>query len=212
MSVRHALLALLSPGPATTYQLRKDFDRATGEVWPLNIGQASATLARLERDELIRREEGAPGAADGAVPTAGDWHLTDAGREELAAWWGSAVPRSEPERHELVMKLALAVTVPGVDVPSLLQTQRSASLSALHEVTRARRSVPQEDLAAALVLDHHIFAIEAEVRWIDDIEGTLERDRRRGAESEAGASREDRGSAAVTDRPARGAGRAGARR
>ncbi|MCL6423540.1 PadR family transcriptional regulator [Brachybacterium sp. JHP9] len=175
MSVRHALLALLSAGPATTYQLRKDFDLATGAVWPLNIGQASATLARLERDGMIRREDNPGASADGGTATAGDWHLSAAGREELAAWWGSAVPRSEPERHELVMKLALAVTVPGVDVPSLLQTQRSASLSALHEVTRARRSVPPEDLAAALVLDHHIFAIEAEIRWIDDVEGTLAR-------------------------------------
>ena len=50
MSVRHALLALLSEGPKYGLQLRDEFEQRTGEVWPLNVGQVYTTLQRLERD------------------------------------------------------------------------------------------------------------------------------------------------------------------
>lgn len=170
MSIHHAMLALLSAGPATTYQLRKAFDEATGQVRPLNIGQASTTLSRLERDgRIVRSQE------DADASTAGLWSLTDQGRAELALWWASAVERSQPDRQELVVKFALAVTVPGIDVASLLQTQRTATLSALHEAARVRRGIDEHDLAAALVLEHHLVSLEAELRWLDDIEGTLQK-------------------------------------
>ena len=41
MSVRHALLALLSEGPKYGLQLRHEFEERTGEVWPLNVGTLS---------------------------------------------------------------------------------------------------------------------------------------------------------------------------
>jgi len=46
MSVRHALLALLSEGPKYGLQLREEFEARTGEVWPLNVGQVYTTLQR----------------------------------------------------------------------------------------------------------------------------------------------------------------------
>ena len=56
MSVRHALLALLSEGPKYGLQLRQEFEQGTGEVWPLNVGQVYKTLGRLERDGLAESE------------------------------------------------------------------------------------------------------------------------------------------------------------
>jgi DNA-binding PadR family transcriptional regulator len=52
MSVRHAMLALLSEGPKYGLRLREEFEDRTGEVWPLNVGQVYTTLQRLERDGL----------------------------------------------------------------------------------------------------------------------------------------------------------------
>ncbi len=57
MSVRHALLALLSEGPKYGLQLRQEFEARTGEVWPLNVGQVYTTLQRLERDGLVASDE-----------------------------------------------------------------------------------------------------------------------------------------------------------
>src|SRR5947207_1083293 len=66
MSVRHALLALLSEGPKYGLQLREEFEAGTGEVWPLNVGQVYTTLQRLERDGLVEA------AADGRIKRAAD--------------------------------------------------------------------------------------------------------------------------------------------
>ncbi len=214
MSVKHALLALLSAGDASTYQLRKDFESSTGSTWPLNIGQVSTTLGRLERDGLVVRHEAAlaqtalaetapsrtgstrSGSALGSSEVAA-WSLTEAGRAELVRWWNAPVLRRHPERDELIIKLALATTAPGVDVAALVQRQRQASQAALHEITRARRAA-DEDLAASLVLDHHVYALEAELRWLDDVEGRLAQARRL-SPGTSGSAATDRTTA---DRPA----------
>ena len=109
MSVRQALLALLEQGPMYGYQLRSEFERRTGSTWPLNVGQVYTTLTRLERDGLVA-ESGDDG--EGHVV----YRVTDAGRDEVATWFTTPVERTQPPRDELAIKLALAVTVPGVDV------------------------------------------------------------------------------------------------
>jgi DNA-binding PadR family transcriptional regulator len=173
MSVRQALLALLEQGPMYGYQLRSEFERRTGATWPLNVGQVYTTLTRLERDGLVA-EDGADG--EGHVV----YRVTDAGREEVAAWFTTPVERTQPPRDELAIKLALAVTVPGVDVGSVIQQQRSATMAALQDYTRLKRgrtTDPQEpaDMAWTLVLDSLVFAAEAEVRWLDHCEARLRR-------------------------------------
>jgi DNA-binding PadR family transcriptional regulator len=166
MSVKHALLALLEQEPMYGYQLRAAFEERTAETWPLNIGQVYTTLSRLERDGLV---EGGETDADGHQI----YQLTEAGRAEVAEWFGTAVPRTQPPREELAIKVALAVTSPGLDVASVLQRQRSATMSALQGYTRAKRQTA--DLAHALVLDSLIFTAEAEIRWLDHCEAQLRR-------------------------------------
>ncbi len=74
MSVRHALLALLSEGSKYGLQLRQEFEARTGEVWPLNVGQVYLTLQRLERDGLIESERRGPSrSAEGVPHHAGRW-------------------------------------------------------------------------------------------------------------------------------------------
>jgi DNA-binding PadR family transcriptional regulator len=173
MSVRNALLALLEQGPMYGYQLRAEFERRTGATWPLNVGQVYTTLTRLERDGLVA-ESGADG--EGHVI----YQVTEAGRDEVAAWFTTPVERTQPPRDELAIKLALAVTVPGVDVGTVIQQQRSATIAALQDYTRlkrARASDPQDpaDMAWSLVLESLVFSAEAEVRWLDHCEARLRR-------------------------------------
>jgi DNA-binding PadR family transcriptional regulator len=173
MSVRQALLALLEQGPMYGYQLRAEFERRTGSTWPLNIGQVYTTLTRLERDGLVA-EDGADG--EGHVV----YRVTEAGRDEVATWFTTPVERTQPPRDELAIKLALAVTVPGVDVGSVIQQQRSATIAALQDYTRLKRARPTNledpaDMAWSLVLDSLVFAAEAEVRWLDHCEARLRR-------------------------------------
>src|SRR2546429_644338 len=80
MSVRHALLALLSEGPKYGLQLRQEFEAKTGEVWPLNVGQVYTTLQRLERDGLVESDD-----AESDGPQKG-FRITPAGQGELMEW------------------------------------------------------------------------------------------------------------------------------
>src|SRR3954466_662064 len=102
MSVRHALLALLSEGPKYGLQLRQEFEAGTGEVWPLNVGQVYTTLQRLERDGLVEAEDGEDGPQRA-------YHLTDEGHDELDAWLRTPPDMSSPPRDELVIKVLVAL-------------------------------------------------------------------------------------------------------
>jgi DNA-binding PadR family transcriptional regulator len=165
------LLALLEQGPRYGYQLRAEFEHRTGGAWPLNVGQVYTTLARLERDGLV---EGHGADGEGHVMYA----VTEHGRDEVVSWFTSPVSRTQPPREELAIKLALAVSVPGIDVGTVIQQQRTATMKALQDYTRLKRrstgDEPQE-LAWGLVLDSLVFTAEAEIRWLDHCEARLRR-------------------------------------
>jgi DNA-binding PadR family transcriptional regulator len=179
MSVRQAMLALLHEAPRHGYQLRAEFEQRTGGTWPLNVGQVYTTLQRLERDGLVETLHGGEDldARSGQVM----YGLTDAGRGEVSEWFTTPVPRTQPPRDELAIKLAIAVTLPGVDVGTMIQQQRSATMAAMQDYTRLKRSgrasSPDEsgDLAWSLVLDSLVFDAEAEIRWLDHCEARLRR-------------------------------------
>ncbi len=177
MSVRQSLLAILDQGPCYGYQLRSEFDRRTGSTWPLNVGQIYNTLDRLERDGLVEKAE----SEDTDTESSGQiyYRITDAGSAEVAGWLGSPVERSAAARDELAIKLAIAVTLPGVDIARVIQVQRTATLQNLQELTKTKNasSDPEtsEDLAWLLVVDSLIFQAEAEVRWLDHSEARLKR-------------------------------------
>ena len=165
MSIKHGLLALLSRGPMYGYQLRTEFETSTGSTWPLNVGQVYTTLTRLERDGLVSGE-GEPDADGRQV-----YALTPDGRAEVTAWFATPVTVKERPRDELAIKLAMAVTTPGVDVPLVVQTQRTATLRSLQELTRLKAHADDvADAAWLLVLESMIFSAEAEVRWLDHCE------------------------------------------
>jgi DNA-binding PadR family transcriptional regulator len=172
VSIRLGLLALLEQGPMYGYQLRSEFETRTGATWPLNVGQVYTTLSRLERDGLV--EAGGQDDEGHAV-----YRITAAGRAEVLDWFSTPVSRTSPPRDELAIKLAMAVTVPGVDVRAVVQGQRTATLRALQDYTRLKAGAgatgDPHDLAWLLVLDSLVFAAEAEVRWLDHCEARLAR-------------------------------------
>jgi DNA-binding PadR family transcriptional regulator len=169
MSVRYGLLALLERGTMYGYQLRVAFEESTGGTWPLNIGQVYSTLSRLERDGLVAA---LPESEAGQRP----YQITTTGRADLAQWFATPVSRGDRPRDELAIKLALALTTPGVGVRAVVQTQRTATVRMLQEYTRLKsRGDEPVDLSWRLVLDAMLFQAEAEVRWLDHCEASLVR-------------------------------------
>jgi DNA-binding PadR family transcriptional regulator len=195
MSVRHALLALLSEGPKYGLQLREEFEARTGEVWPLNVGQVYTTLQRLERDGLVETAgpagaaaAGGTGTGEGAPPAEHDapgapqkaYRITPAGSAELSQWLRVPPDLSSPPRDELVMKVLVAITVPGTDVHEIIQAHRTYLVQLMQEWTRLKEDSGGSDLAFSLVVDAELFRLDSVVRWLDAADGRLRRARAEG--------------------------------
>lgn len=169
MSVRHALLALLSEGPKYGLQLRQEFEDRTGEVWPLNVGQVYTTLQRLERDGLVESDEG---TEDGPQKA---FRITSEGEGELEAWLRTPPDLSSPPRDELVIKVLIATRLPGVDVHEVVQAHRRYLVELMQEWTRLKEYSGDRDLEFALVVDAELFRLDSVVRWLDAADGRIKR-------------------------------------
>src|SRR6476661_6464609 len=165
VSIRHALLALLSDGPSYGWKMRQEFEARTGEVWPVN-GQVYTTLQRLERDGLIESDEG---DADGAQRR---FQLTAHGRTELNRWLQTPPDLSAPLREDLVVKVMVALGIPGIDARALLQVHRRHLLEIMRDYARVKDASPA-DVNLAMVADAEMFRLEAQVRWLDSVESRL---------------------------------------
>ncbi|WP_293768579.1 PadR family transcriptional regulator [uncultured Corynebacterium sp.] len=167
MSIKHTLLAELTRGPATASALQHSFAVAMDELWPLNIGQVAQTLTRLERDGLVERS----GTTTGPTGRKAELYaITSAGRAELDSWWTTAIARPANDRDELVMKVALAAQRPDVNLLTVLDNQRFATLQAVRELTAVARTLPHTRSAQRLAAEHQIFTLEAQLRWLDRVE------------------------------------------
>ena len=161
MSIRHALLALLSEGPKYGLQLRQEFESRTGEVWPLNVGQVYTTLQRLERDGLVETD---PASDEG--PQRG-FRITAAGGRELAQWLQTPPDTVPPPRDELLIKVVVALRVPGVDVGDLLQVHRRYLVELMQQYTNVKAEAAEDEVGLVLVVDAELFRLEGVVRWLD---------------------------------------------
>ena len=171
MSVPHALLALLSEGPKYGLQLRQEFEARTGEVWPLNVGQVYTTLQRLERDGLVESDDtGQDGPQKG-------FRITLQGEEELAGWLRTPPDLSAPPRDELVIKVLVALRVPGTDVHQVIQVHRRYVVELMQQWTRIKDDAGAGDVSLGLAVDAELFRLDAVVRWLDAADGRLKRAR-----------------------------------
>ncbi len=172
MAVREGLLALLVDGPRHGYQLKTEFEQATGKVWPLNVGQVYTTLDRLERDGLVHVDD----SDDQKL-----YRITGDGRDALGAWW-TAVPVDEPPpRDELMLKVLMAIDHGPKHALEVITHHRSALLALLQ---RRRREARSEDtgLAGELVADALVVRAEADLRWLDRCEARITKQGTRGKE------------------------------
>jgi DNA-binding PadR family transcriptional regulator len=169
MSIPHALLALLSEGPKYGLQLRQEFEAGTGDVWPLNVGQVYTTLQRLERDGLVESDD-----TEETGPQKG-FRITEAGEQELSSWLHTPPDLSLPPRDELVIKVLVALRVPGVDIREVIQVHRRYVIEVMQQWTHLKENEADFDLNFALVVDAELYRLDGVVRWLDTADGRLKR-------------------------------------
>ena len=159
MSVPLTLLGLLERQPSHGYDLKRDYDAFFGRGRPLPFGQVYATLGRLARDGKVVVGDVGPGEG----PDRKRYVITELGATEVETWLTQPV---EPEPHLQTVLFAKVVLALMLDRPAeeYLDTQRAAHLSRMRELTEIRRT---GSLVDALLADHGLFHLEADLRWID---------------------------------------------
>jgi len=159
VTVPFTLLGLLEREPSHGYDLKRDYDAYFGRGKPLPFGQVYATLGRLARDGKVAAGETEPGAG----PDRRRYAITERGAGEFDAWLAEPI---EPEPHlqtVLFSKVVLALML-GRPAEAYLDTQRAAHVQRMRELTDVKRA---GGLMDALLADHGLFHLEADLRWID---------------------------------------------
>ena len=163
MTVRNALLAILTIAPSYGLQLAGEFRRRTGGAETIADAQVYTTLGRLERDELIAA---LPKDSSGKAR----YQLTEAGREEASAWLAAPVPQDAPgARDELALKVTLAATLPGVDWRRLITAQAALARREL----AALLDSAADDVLSDVVLARRRSSLQAELDWLAEARSRL---------------------------------------
>lgn len=164
---------MLADEPKHGYQLKAEFDEATGSAWPLNVGQVYTTLQRLERDGFV--EAAGEADDDGRLP----FTITDSGRGELADWFHTPVAAALTSRDEVSMKVMLAIATGQAPTLDVVAGQRVAAMATLQSLTKMKADGSRpggehgDSLAWRLHLDRMVLLVEAELKWLDLAEQRL---------------------------------------
>ncbi|OCG73275.1 PadR family transcriptional regulator [Microbacterium sediminis] len=169
MSLTNAVLGLLDLAPMSGYDLKKSFDNSVAHFWAADQAQIYRTLAKLVDDGAVEvtviPQEGRPDRRE--------HRITEAGRRALSAWLASPLD-DERDRDPFLARVFFAGRE-GPEVARDLLRQRRALAEAR---LAALRAIPQPDgsLAERLrgaTLRHGLRHLEAELAWLDEVEGEL---------------------------------------
>jgi DNA-binding PadR family transcriptional regulator len=153
------LLGLLDREPSHGYDLKRDYDTYFSRGRPLPFGQVYATLARLARDGKAIAGEAEPGAG----PDRKRYAITETGKSEVEAWLTEPIPAEPYLQTDLFVKVVLSLML-GRPAEEYLDAQRAAHLRRMRELTELKQ---HDSLVDALLADHGLFHLDADLRWID---------------------------------------------
>jgi DNA-binding PadR family transcriptional regulator len=159
MSIATTLLGLLESGPQHGYSLKKSYDSYFGQDRSLDYGQVYSTLSRLLRAGLVEEN----GTEPGGGPSRKRYAITTAGVTDLEEWLGTP-ERPEPYLQNILYSKVVLAMLSGRSAHDVLDGQRSAHLKAMRELTKRKQS---GDLVDALICDHALFHLEADLRWLE---------------------------------------------
>jgi DNA-binding PadR family transcriptional regulator len=173
MSVRYAVLGLISQKPRHGYEIRLAFETLVGgdNNWEVKPAQIYTTLDRLEETGLV---ECSSDLGEGEEPSRRVYRITPQGERALQEWLSCGVV-PEHQRDEFYIKLIIGLVSGRADPDRLIQTQRVLLFQEMHAATNQRDAYdPRTEMAQILLLDKAIMHLEADLRWLDMIEMRIE--------------------------------------
>ncbi|MEZ4619951.1 MAG: PadR family transcriptional regulator [Caldilineaceae bacterium] len=173
MAIKHILLALLAEEPTHGYELKKRYDEALGDLWPLQQAQIYNNLRLLEKAAQIELDAR---VAQENLPDQKHFRVTAAGAAELADWLAEPVSGNRHLKDEFYLKLTALVSIlhQPDQLAELLWQQRVIYLQTLRDLERTLAATEAtDDAVTATLLDGAILHAEADLAWLDRIEARL---------------------------------------
>jgi len=172
VSFRHAVLGLLVRRPRHGYELRAAFEAVVGgeENWDVKPAQIYTTLTRMEKTGLVAEQS----VEQDAGPEKRIYAITPQGYRSLQGWFEEGTP-PEHQRDEFFLKLMLGLISGAADPYRIINVERISLYQQLHAITAQRMGIDRErELAQVLLLEKAAMHLEADLRWLDMIEGQLD--------------------------------------
>jgi DNA-binding PadR family transcriptional regulator len=171
MSIKYAILGILSEGDLHGYDLKADFDAKVGEFWSLNFGQIYSTLDRLEKDGLVSHDR----QAQDKRPDRKIFSITAQGRAELTQWLSAPIAKVRALRDEFFIKLVFMDKDNPAAVLELIEKQKMLHLKHMNRLTRRKIALKTETgnpdtLTTELLVDVGLFHAEADIKWLTHCE------------------------------------------
>lgn len=136
MSLKHALLGLLTHQPMTGYELKQFFDSTVHHFWNAELSQIYPTLKALEEQGHVAKHV----EVQDNRPNRKVYELTDSGREEFLRWVREPMMPTDL-RDAFMIKVFFGTEVPVEDMLVLLRRQmeeQQKMLAFSETVLRAR--------------------------------------------------------------------------
>lgn len=178
MSLRYALLGLLSLRPMSGYEMKKVIDDSVRHFWAADRSQIYRTLATLVEEGLADRRT----VVQDDRPNRHVHELTEEGLAAFDAWLVTPV-HEPPVREPFLLRLFFADRLPPAAVRDLLQRRREQAgehLAALQTISTADGDGELGSLLRDATLEYGISQARAEIAWA---EATLRRLQRVGTDA-----------------------------
>ncbi|WP_150248941.1 PadR family transcriptional regulator [Nocardiopsis deserti] len=172
MSLRHAILGLLSIKPMSGYDLKKVIDESVGHFWTADQSQIYRTLTGLVEEGLASRRT----VVQEERPNLHLHSVTGPGLAELDRWLASPL-RTPPTRDPFLARLFFADRMRTQDIRELLDTRRrevGGELAALEAIAVPARAAGVGQALRLATLSYGITLARAELDWLDATERQLE--------------------------------------
>ena len=175
MSIKYAILGLLSWRPSTGYELKKVFEESSVMYWSGNNNQIYKTLVQLldeglATSELLHRE---------GAPSKKIYTITVDGQAELKEWVLSQ-PEPPDFKKTFLIQLAWADQLSREELNGLLSRyENELKMQLLIQQEKTRRGVesprrsPRETYLWEMISDNLISSLKNELEWIKKVRNEL---------------------------------------
>ena len=171
MSLKFALLGLLSESPKYGYEIKQKFEGALGNVWSVSYGQLYPTLRRLSELEWVTKKT-APGkkAAEKNI-----YSITPTGIKKLNDWLLQPLRTSYRVKDEFTLKFLFFNKLPPEKVLNYLKKQQKKAVMQKEDFQRTLVALRDEiDFFLQALIRKGVIHLEAETQWLEEVINDME--------------------------------------